>query len=132
MHIEHVAIWVKDLEKMKAFYEKQFNVSSSELYYNPNTQFQSYFLTFETGSRLELMTKPFLASRAVDIFGYAHLAIAVGGKSDVDAFVEKLVSEKYPLLNGPRMTGDGYYEAVVQDPEGNLIELTTDLESFID
>lgn len=128
MHIEHVAIWVKDLEKMRAFYMKYFNVSSSELYYNPKTQFQSYFLTFETGSRLELMTKKFLASRAVDIFGYAHLAIAVGGKADVDAFVEKMVSKQYPLLNGPRMTGDGYYEAVVQDPEGNLIELTTDLE----
>ncbi|MGO4928474.1 VOC family protein [Fundicoccus sp. Sow4_F4] len=128
MHIEHVAIWVKDLEKMRAFYVDYFNVSSSELYYNPKTQFQSYFLTFESGSRLELMTKKFLAGRAVDIFGYAHLAIAVGGKADVDAFVEKMVSKQYPLLNGPRMTGDGYYEAVVQDPEGNLIELTTDLE----
>ncbi|MGO4939839.1 VOC family protein [Fundicoccus sp. Sow4_D5] len=128
MHIEHVAIWVKDLEKMRAFYVDYFNVSSSELYYNPKTQFQSYFLTFESGSRLELMTKKFLAGRAVDIFGYAHLAIAVGGKVDVDAFVEKMVSKQYPLLNGPRMTGDGYYEAVVQDPEGNLIELTTDLE----
>lgn len=128
MHIEHVAIWVKDLEKMRAFYVDYFNVSSSELYYNPKTQFQSYFLTFESGSRLELMTKKFLAARAVDIFGYAHLAIAVGGKADVDAFVEKMVSKQYPLLNGPRMTGDGYYEAVVQDPEGNLIELTTDLE----
>lgn len=128
MHIEHVAIWVKDLEKMKDFYVKYFNVRSSELYYNPKTQFQSYFLTFETGSRLELMTKKFLAGRTADNFGYAHLAIAVGGKSDVDAFVEKLVSEKYPLLNGPRMTGDGYYEAVVQDPEGNLLELKTDLE----
>ena len=128
MHIEHVAIWVKDLEKMRAFYVDYFNVSSSELYYNPKRQFQSYFLTFESGSRLELMTKKFLAGRAVDIFGYAHLAIAVGGKADVDAFVEKMVSKQYPLLNGPRMTGDGYYEAVVQDPEGNLIELTTDLE----
>lgn len=128
MHIEHVAIWVKDLEKMRAFYVDYFNVSSSELYYNPKKQFQSYFLTFESGSRLELMTKKFLAGRAVDIFGYAHLAIAVGGKADVDAFVEKMVSKQYPLLNGPRMTGDGYYEAVVQDPEGNLIELTTDLE----
>lgn len=128
MHIEHVAIWVKDLEKMRAFYVDYFNVSSGELYYNPKTQFQSYFLTFESGSRLELMTKKFLAGRAVDIFGYAHLAIAVGGKADVDAFVEKMVSKQYPLLNGPRMTGDGYYEAVVQDPEGNLIELTTDLE----
>lgn len=128
MHIEHVAIWVKDLEQMKDFYVKYFKVTSSDLYYNPKTQFQSYFLTFETGSRLEIMTKKFLAGRTVDHYGYAHLAIAVGGKAEVDAFVEKLVAEKYPLLNGPRMTGDGYYEAVVQDPEGNLIELTTDLE----
>lgn len=127
MHIEHVAIWTRDLEKMREFYEKYFKATSSELYHNKKTQFQSYFLSFESGSRLELTTKKFLSDRSVDSIGYTHLAFSVGTKSDVDAFVEKLVAAEYPLLNGPRMTGDGYYEAVVQDPEGNLIELTTDL-----
>lgn len=126
MHLEHVAIWTKDLEKMREFYEKYFNVKSSELYYNQRTQFQSYFLSFETGSRLELTTKKFLSDRAADSLGYAHIAISVGTKNDVDSFVEKLVEDGCPLLNGPRTTGDGYYEAVIQDPEGNLIELTTD------
>lgn len=126
MHLEHVAIWTKDLEKIRIFYEKYFDVECSELYYNKKTKFQSYFLSFDSGSRLEITTKKHLSDRSVDSLGYAHIAISVGSKKDVDSFVEKLVEEDYPLLNGPRTTGDGYYEAVIQDPEGNLIELTTD------
>ena len=116
MHIEHIAIWTKDLEKMRAFYERYFGTKSSEKYTNPKTRFQSYFLSFPTGGRIELITKPFLSDRSVDTLGYAHLALAVGTKEDVDSFAE--------LLSGPRTTGDGYYEAVIQDPEGNFIELT--------
>lgn len=126
MRLEHVAIWTKDLEKMRGFYEKYFNVKSSELYYNKKTKFQSYFLNFDSGSRLELTTKKFLSDRSADSLGYAHIAISVGTKKDVDSFAEKLVADGNPLLNGPRTTGDGFYEAVIQDPEGNLIELTTD------
>lgn len=127
MHIEHVALWARDLEKMKAFYEEYFHVTSTELYHNQKTSFKSYFLSFATGSRLEITTKRFLPEYLMDTLGYCHLAIAVGNKQDVDAITEKLVTAGFPLLNGPRTTGDGYYEAVIQDPEGNLIELTTDL-----
>lgn len=126
MHIEHVAIWTKDLEKMKNFYQKYFEVKSTELYRNPKTQFESYFLSFASGSRLELTSKKFLSDRAVDTLGYCHIAISVGGQNEVDQFAKRFVEDGYPLLNGPRTTGDGYYEAVIQDPEGNLIELTTD------
>ncbi|GEQ48632.1 VOC family protein [Tetragenococcus koreensis] len=125
MKLEHIAIWVKDIEKMKAFYEKYFNVSSTDLYHNKKTGFSSYFLTFEEGSRIELTTKQHLSNRIAESLGYAHIAIAVGGKTAVDTFAEKFVQDGFPLLNGPRTTGDGYYEAVIQDPEGNLIELTT-------
>lgn len=125
MHIEHVAIWTKDLEKMREFYEKYFNVSSTELYHNKKTGFKSYFVSFYSGSRLELTTKQHLSNRVVESLGYTHMAISVGTKADVDSYVEKFLADGFPLLNGPRTTGDGYYEAVIQDPEGNLIELTT-------
>ncbi|MGX7204114.1 VOC family protein [Enterococcus pingfangensis] len=126
MRIEHIALWTRDIEKMKVFYEKYFNAKSTELYINPKTKFCSYFLSFESGSRLELTNKPFLSDRSVGTVGYTHLAMSVGTKADVDTFIETILSDGYPLLNGPRTTGDGYYEAVIQDPEGNLIEITTD------
>ncbi|KAF1302592.1 VOC family protein [Enterococcus saccharolyticus] len=124
MRIEHIAIWVQDLEKMKNFYEKYFHAVSNEKYHNKKTGFQSYFLTFESGARIELASKQFLSNRVVDALGYTHVAISVGSKEKVDEFVEQFIKDGYPLLNGPRTTGDGYYEAVIQDPEGNLIELT--------
>ncbi|MGY3771544.1 VOC family protein [Tetragenococcus solitarius] len=124
--MEHIAIWVKDLEKMKTFYEKYFNVESTELYHNKKTGFCSYFLSFEEGSRIELTNKQHLSNRIAESLGYAHIAIAVGNKKAVDVFAERFVEDGFPLLSGPRTTGDGYYEAVIQDPEGNLIELTTD------
>ncbi|KRL84781.1 VOC family protein [Ligilactobacillus apodemi] len=126
MKIEHVALWEKDLEKMKEFYETYFNVTSIKRYHNPKTGFYSYFVTFDSGSRLELMAKQHLSPRIADSLGYAHLAIAVGTKEAVNAYVEKFLAAGFPLLSGPRTTGDGYYEAVIQDPEGNLLELTTD------
>ncbi|MDT2755221.1 VOC family protein [Enterococcus pseudoavium] len=125
MHIEHVAIWTKDLEKMKEFYEKYFNVTSSALYHNQKTGFRSYFLSFDTGSRLELTSKQHLSNRVADSLGYTHIAISLGSKEAVDSYVEKFLDAGLPLLNGPRTTGDGYYETVIQDPEGNLLELTT-------
>lgn len=124
MKIEHVAVWTEDIEKMKKFYQKYFNVTSTELYHNPKTKFNSYFLSFESGSRLELTNKKFLTSQVSESLGYCHIAIAVGDKNDVDQLTKQLNEDGYPLLSGPRMTGDGYYESVIQDPEGNLIELT--------
>lgn len=126
MKIEHIGLWTKDLEKMKAFYNKYFAAESGERYYNPKKQFTSYFLMFSSGSRLELMHREDISKESEESFGYAHLALEVGDKRGVDELVERLTEDGYDLLNGPRTTGDGYYEAVIADPEGNLIELTTD------
>lgn len=126
MKIEHIAIWVNDLEKMKDFYQKYFQMTASEKYHNQRTGFQSYFLTFGSGTRIELTTKQYLSPRVSDSLGYTHIALAVGDKEAVDNMTEQFVADGFPLLSGPRTTGDGYYESVVQDPEGNLIELTTE------
>ncbi|MDU0402060.1 hypothetical protein KF7HA_00363 [Lactococcus lactis] len=88
MHIEHVAIYAEDIEKIKAFYEKYFNVTSSDLYHNQKTSFKSYFLTFDSGSRMEVTTKKFLSNRIAESLGYAHIAIAVGDKQAVDEYAE--------------------------------------------
>lgn len=124
MKIEHIGLWVNDLEKMKHFYEKYFQATSNTLYHNQTTGFRSYFLSFATGGRLELMHKEgIVAPLLEESLGYAHLALAVGDKEAVDQLVSQLQADGFPLLNGPRTTGDGYYEAVLQDPEGNLIEI---------
>ncbi len=126
MRIEHVGLWVEDLEGMKTFYETFFNVTASELYHNPKTDFRSYFLSFTDGARLEIMTRPDIKHRVLggEVLGFTHLAIALDSREEVDALVKRLVAAGRPLLNGPRVTGDGYYEAVVEDPEGNLLEIT--------
>ena len=125
MKIEHIGLWTIDLERMREFYETYFSASSGERYHNPKKKFQSYFLTFESGSRLELMHREDIKRPNLESYGYAHLALGVGEKEDVDNLVDKLKADGYMLINGPRTTGDGYYEAVIEDPEGNLIELTT-------
>lgn len=125
MKIEHVALWVTDLELVKVFYEKYFEAKAGDRYHNPKTRFSSYFLSFDEGSRLELTNKKHLSPRVADALGYGHIALAVGGKEAVDEKTALLVADGFPLLSGPRTTGDGYYESVVQDPEGNLVEITT-------
>ena len=114
-----------DLELVKAFYEKYFEAKAGDRYHNPKTRFSSYFLNFDEGSRLELTNKKHLSPRIADALGYGHIALAVGGKEAVDEKTALLVADGFPLLSGPRTTGDGYYESVVQDPEGNLVEITT-------
>ncbi|SPC37630.1 VOC family protein [Latilactobacillus fuchuensis] len=124
MQIEHVGLWVHDLEAMKAFYQMMFKAKGGERYENRAKGFQSYFLTFESGARLEIMHQvDQLVDRAVQ-GQYAHLAISVDSREMVDQLVVQFKAQGLPLLNGPRVTGDGYYEAVVEDPEHNLIELT--------
>ncbi len=125
MKIEHVALWVTDLDLVKAFYEKYFEAKAGDRYHNPKTRFSSYFLNFDEGSRLELTNKKHLSPRIADALGYGHIALSVGDKEAVDAKTGQLVADGFPLLTGPRTTGDGYYESVVQDPEGNLVEITT-------
>lgn len=126
MKIEHVALYVKDLEGARVFFENYFASRSNDLYHNPKTGFSSYFLTFEDGARLELMNKPGIddSELAVEHLGFIHLAFSLGSKEKVDQLTQRLVAAGYELVSGPRTTGDGYYESCLLAFEGNMIELT--------
>ena len=127
MTIEHVALWTTDLERARQFYEQYFAATASARYHNPAKDFTSYFLHFASGARLELMHRPALLSVAdptAPAGGYAHLAFATGSRAAVDALTERLRAAGYPILGEPRTTGDGYYESVVADPDGNPLEIT--------
>lgn len=128
MRIEHIALWTKDLERLKSFYQTYFDAQVGPKYINPAKQFESYFLHFDSGARLELMARPDIPTTQndplVQFTGYIHLAIAVGSEAAVDELTARLRADGYPVLDGPRRTGDGYYESVVLDPDGNRIELT--------
>jgi len=128
MKIEHLGLWVQDLELMRSFYLKYFDTSSGEKYINPKTQFHAYFILFgETKTRLELMTRPDILSdngkRGFNM-GIAHFAISVGGKDKVNELTERLRNDQFSIFSEPRTTGDGYYESVVLDPEGNYLEIS--------
>lgn len=126
MKIEHIGLWVKDLENMRLFYETYFHATASELYHNKKTSFHSYFLTFSDGARLEIMQRDDVISQSSEneVLGFAHLAISLGSKENVDNLTNVLIMEGYKLLSPTRTTGDGYYESIVADPEGNRLELT--------
>ncbi|MBJ8029985.1 VOC family protein [Bacillus cereus group sp. N21] len=125
MKIEHIAIWVNDLEAMRTFYTQYFNGEANSLYHNKAKHFESYFITFESGARLEIMRKKGIEDKPnPNITGYAHLAFSVGSEENVNQLTKTLKEAGYPVLNGPRFTGDGYYESVISDPEGNQIEIT--------
>ena len=127
MKIDHVAIYVNNLEKTKEFYVKYFQAKANEKYHNKKTGLQTYFLSFpDSGTRLEIMTRPGLSVREDKSMneGFIHLAFSVGSKEKVDELTERLVKDGFRCLSGPRTTGDGYYESVVEDCEGNLIEIT--------
>jgi lactoylglutathione lyase len=128
MKLDHVAIWAVDIELMRTFYEKYFDARSSLKYANERKGFTSYFLTFPRGGRLELMHRPDIqrvpeASSLREFIGYAHLGVELGSQAAVDALTRRLQDDAFPLLDGPRRTGDGYYESMVADPEGNRIVL---------
>ena len=127
MKIEHIAIWVENLDVMRDFYIEYFNAKSNDLYHNSRKEFKSYFLTFDSGARIELMQKPHLRKLTNfddAIVGYAHFAMSLGSAELVDELTERLRDDGYIIVGEPRTTGDGYYESVIQDPEGNRIELT--------
>jgi lactoylglutathione lyase len=129
MKIEHLAIWVRDLEKMKNFYVKYFQALSNEMYHNESKKFKSYFLRFDSGCRLELMSRPDIINETSQHFerqkiGIVHFAMSVGSKPRVDDLTNELRNDGYKIAGEPRTTGDGYYESVVLDPEGNIIEIT--------
>lgn len=129
MLIEHLAIWVRDLERMRTFYETYFGATANDRYVNPTKQFASYFLSFpDGGPRLELMQMPGVPDSKNDaltqFLGLIHFAVSVGSEAAVDALTERLRTGGYPVVGEPRRTGDGYYESVVLDPEQNRIEIT--------
>ena len=125
IHIEHVAIWVRDLEGMCQFYVAMLGAKSGAPYQNPHTGFRSTFVSFGDGARVELMSQSgrVEARSEASGFGYAHLALRLGTRAAVDGTVARLESQGVVILSRPRVTGDGYYEAVLADPEGNRIEL---------
>lgn len=126
MKIEHIAMYVNDLEGAKAFFEKYFGARANDGYHNKTTDFRSYFLTFEGGARLEIMHKPDMldAEKSPSRTGFIHLAFSVGSKEAVDALSDRLKADGFEVLSGPRTTGDGYYESCIRGFEGNLIEIT--------
>lgn len=126
MKIEHIAMYVNNLEKARDFFVTYFNAQANDGYHNPRTDFRSYFLSFGDGSRLEIMTKPDLTDSGdfLNRFGYAHLAFSTGSKEAVDALTQRLKEDGYSVYSGPRTTGDGYYESCIVGIEGNLIEIT--------
>lgn len=128
MKLDHIALYVNDLEGAKHFFEVYFQAEAGTGYHNPRTDFRSYFLTFSGGSRLELMTKPDLtdSGNLLERFGYAHIALSVPTKAEVDTLTHRLRTDGYPVLSGPRTTGDGYYESCILGFEGNVIEITAE------
>ncbi len=123
--IEHIALYVKDLEGAKDFFARYLQGKAGELYHNEKSGFRSYFLSFEGGARLELMSRPDVVAveKSPLNLGYSHIAFQLGSKEAVDTLTARLKEDGYDILSGPRTTGDGYYESCIVALEGNLIEL---------
>lgn len=126
MKIEHIAMYVNDLTSAKDFFVKYFNAVSNDGYHNKTTNLRSYFLTFEDGSRLEIMNHPDMKDEEKSIrrTGLIHIAFSTGSKEKVDELTQRLKNDGYEVLSGPRTTGDGYYESCIVGIEGNQIEIT--------
>lgn len=128
MHIEHIAIWTTQLEELKDFYVTYFEGKANEKYTNPFKHFSSYFISFDSGARLELMYKPSvpptLYKTGQEFTGITHLAFSVGSREEVNLLTEKLRFSGITIVGEPRQTGDCYYESVILDPDGNRIEIT--------
>ena len=126
MKIEHIALYVNDLERARDFFVRYLGGVPNAGYHNDRTGFRSYFLQFGDGARLELMCKPGMddAPKPLARTGYAHIAFSLGSKEAVDVLTAALRADGYEVAGGPRTTGDGYYESCVVAVEGNQIELT--------
>lgn len=126
MRIDHIALYVNQLEQARDFFVKYFHAVSNEGYHNKTTGFRSYFLQFEDGARLEVMQKPQMedAEKTLTRTGYIHIAISAGSREAVDALTQTLRADGYEVVSGPRTTGDGYYESCIVGIEGNQIEIT--------
>lgn len=126
MRIEHIALYVNDLESARRFFVKHFGATSNDGYHNPQTNFRSFFLSFDSGARLEIMNKPKMSDlpKEINHTGYAHIAFSVGSKEKVDTLTAELKADGYEVISGPRTTGDGYYESCIIALEDNQIEIT--------
>jgi len=124
MDIDHIAIWTENLEREKDFFLRYFECSVNEKYINPAKQFSSYFISFGGGARIELMERADIREgRAGETLGTAHIAINVGSREKVDSMTERFEKDGFIVAGKPRITGDGFYESVIMDPENNVIEL---------
>lgn len=126
MKIEHIAMYVNDLEVAKEFFVKYLNGTANDGYHNKNTDFRSYFISFDDGARLEIMKKPEMADdeKSLARTGFIHIASSVGNKKSVDSLTARMKADGYEVISGPHTTGDGYYESCVIGIEGNQIEIT--------
>lgn len=125
MKINHIALYTRDLEKERAFYETYFSAVANRKYHNPKTGLQTYFLSFNDSTRLELMTRPDLEKTAAPQYhtGWVHLAFSVGSKETVNDLTQRLADDGFAVISQPRTTGDGYYESCIADPDGNHVEI---------
>lgn len=128
MHIEHIAIWTQDLESMKEFYVRYFKARPNDKYTNSAKGFESYFLSFESGARLELMRQTKTGRGAKDAspgnIGLAHFALSTGSREAVIDLTSRIEKDGFTVASQPRLTGDGYFESCILDPEGNRVEIT--------
>ena len=129
MKLEHVAIWTHQIDELKDFYVHYFGAVPNDKYISdrPRGLFESYFLSFETGARLELMKLPVIPfgdnADGFESTGLTHIALSVETREEVDALYNQLKEDGVPIMGAPRVTGDGYYEACVLDPDGNRVEI---------
>ena len=126
MKIEHIAMYVNELESARDFFVKYLGGVSNSGYHNVKTGFRSFFISFEDGARLEIMNKPSMEDmeKPVNRTGYIHIAFSVGSVEEVDRLTRVFREDGYEVLSGPRTTGDGYYESCIVGIEGNQIEIT--------
>jgi lactoylglutathione lyase len=128
MRLEHVALWTEDLDRLADFYSAYFGAIAGPRYINQSKGFESRFLSFESGARLELMKSSMLEpvehTRGAQRMGLTHLAVSVGSVQRVNELTSRLKRDGFEVVDGPRLTGDGYYESVILDPDGNRIEIT--------
>ena len=126
MKIEHIAMYVNDLEAARDFFVKYLGGVSNDGYHNVITGFRAYFISFDDGARLEIMNKPAMedSPKSANRTGYIHIAFSVGSAEEVDRLTKQLREDGFEVISGPRTTGDGYYESCVIGVEGNQIEIT--------
>lgn len=124
MHIDHIAIWTDNIEIEKDFFLKYFDCTANKMYTNPAKKFSSYFITFEGGARIEIMNRADICrKRKGETLGITHIAVNAGSREKVDSLTEQLEIDGFSVVSRPRVTGDGYYESTILDPEKNIIEI---------